>query len=270
MQNTQQPAPPYADDEISLIELWQILAKRKGLILACFILCLAGGAAFAFLTSPVYEASATVRIGQIALSTESDAQLLEPPPEFAARITSQHGANRTSASTPKGTTSTVLLVAQGSSAPDASESLRTVIESIKKDHDALYEQGLKPTREHLERLDTQAHQLQRQLADITQLIEEIKTEQPVQASLLMQERSQLTNVINHKDTERLRLSQQVAPPQTRPTELIGEITAPTKPSKPKKALVLALAAVLGMMGGVMLAFVAEFIAKAKANATAKA
>ena len=30
------------------------------------------------------------------------------------------------------------------------------------------------------------------------------------------------------------------------------------------------AAVLGMMGGVMLAFVAEFIAKAKANAAAKA
>ncbi|MFN3885313.1 MAG: GNVR domain-containing protein, partial [Rhodocyclaceae bacterium] len=50
----------------------------------------------------------------------------------------------------------------------------------------------------------------------------------------------------------------------------GEITAPTKPSKPKKALVLALAAVLGMMGGVMLAFVAEFVAKAKANAAGKA
>ena len=61
----------------------------------------------------------------------------------------------------------------------------------------------------------------------------------------------------------------MTPPATRPTELIGEITAPAKPSKPKKALVLALAAVLGIMGGVMLAFVAEFIAKSKASTTTK-
>ena len=61
MQNTQPPAQPYDDDEISLIELWQILARRKALILACFILCLAGGAAFAFLKAPVYEASLRLR-----------------------------------------------------------------------------------------------------------------------------------------------------------------------------------------------------------------
>ena len=64
--------------------------------------------------------------------------------------------------------------------------------------------------------------------------------------------------------------QKLARPLTQPTELMGEINAPTEPAKPKKALVVALSAVLGLMGGVMLAFIAEFIGKARGTAAAPA
>ena len=134
----------------------------------------------------------------------------------------------------------------------------------------MFEDNLKPIAERLKSLDEQRTALQQQYADLSQLAEKLKDRESVQASLLMIERSPITDSPDKQATERLRLTQQMTPPATRPTELIGEITAPAKPSKPKKALVLALAAVLGMMGGVMLAFVAEFIAKAKANAAAKA
>lgn len=43
----------------------------------------------------------------------------------------------------------------------------------------------------------------------------------------------------------------------------GEIIAPIKPVAPKKGVVLALAAILGVMGGIMLAFGAEFVARAR-------
>lgn len=46
----------------------------------------------------------------------------------------------------------------------------------------------------------------------------------------------------------------------------GEVIVPVKPVAPKKLLVLVLAAVLGVMGGVMLAFIAEFIATARRKA----
>lgn len=269
MQTTQSHTQPY-DDEISLLELWQILIKRKALILACFVLCLAGGAAFAFFTKPVYEASATVRIGQIALNTEREGQLLETPSEFATRINSQYGAGRTSAMAPKGTTSTIHLVTQAPSPDDAVRSLSFLIESIRKDHAIIFEKSLRPTQDRLERLDEQTRNLQQNIVDLTQLIEQIKERDPVQASLLMLERNQLTSSIIQQDAERLHLLQQLTPPQTRPTELIGEITAPAKPSKPKKALVLVLAAVLGIMIGVMLTFIAEFIVKSKTSATTKA
>lgn len=277
MQNTQPPAQPYDDDEISLIELWQILARRKALILACFILCLAGGAAFAFLKAPVYEASVKLRIGQV----QGSGGLLENAEELSSRILAQYGEDVaagikrerpfiTTASVQKGVTTTVQLTAEGDSPEDAARLLDDVAKGVQKVHTAMFEDNLKPIAERLKSLDEQRTALQQQYADITALVEQLKERDSVQASLVMIERGPITTAINQQDAERLRLSQLLTPPQTRPTELIGEITAPAKPSKPKKALVLALAAVLGMMGGVMLAFVAEFIAKAKANATAKA
>ncbi len=280
MQNTQPPAQPYDDDEISLIELWQILARRKALILACFILCLAGGAAFAFLKAPVYEASVKLRIGQVKGDGAAPPVILENADELSSRILAQYGEDIatgvkrerpfiTTASVQKGVTTTVQLTAEGDTPADAARLLDDVAKSVQKAHTTMFEDNLKPIAERLKSLDEQRTALQQQYADLSQLAEKLKDRESVQASLLMIERSPITNSLDQQATERLRLSQQITPPATRPTELIGEITAPAKPSKPKKALVLALAAVLGMMGGVMLAFVAEFVAKAKANAAAK-
>ena len=280
MQNTQPPAQPYDDDEISLIELWQILARRKAFILACFILCLAGGAAFAFLKAPVYEASVKLRIGQVKGDDAAPPVMLENADELSSRILVQYGEDVaagikrerpfiTTASVQKGVTTTVQLTAEGDTPEDAARLLEDVAKGVQKTHTTMFEDNLKPIAERLKSLDEQRTALQQQYADLSQLAEKLKDRESVQASLLMIERSPITNSLDQQATERLRLSQQITPPATRPTELIGEITAPAKPSKPKKALVLALAAVLGMMGGVMLAFVAEFVAKAKANAAAK-
>ena len=280
MQNTQPPAQPYDDDEISLIELWQILARRKALILACFILCLAGGAAFAFLKAPVYEASVKLRIGQVKGDGAAPPVILENADELSSRILAQYGEDIatgvkrerpfiTTASVQKGVTTTVQLTAEGDTPADAARLLDDVAKSVQKAHTTMFEDNLKPIAERLKSLDEQRTALQQQYADLSQLAEKLKDRESVQASLLMIERSPITDSLDQQATERLRLTQQITPPTTRPTELIGEITAPAKPSKPKKALVLALAAVLGMMGGVMLAFVAEFVAKAKANAAAK-
>ncbi len=272
MQNAQAPAHNDDDDEISLLELWQILVKRKGLIVACLLVCMAAGAAFAFLKAPVYEADVKLRIGQVPGS----GGLLENAEEVSSRILAQYGENIadgikrerpfiSTAAVQKSLTTTLQLTAEGDTPEDAARLLKDVVSGISKTHTAMYEDNLKPIAERLKSLDEQRKALQQQYGDISALVDQLKERDSVQASLVMIERGPITTAINQLDAERLHLSQQMTPPQTRPTELIGEITAPTKPSKPKKALVLALAAVLGLMGGVMLAFVAEFVAKAKMN-----
>jgi LPS O-antigen subunit length determinant protein (WzzB/FepE family) len=272
MQTQQPPAQNYDDDEISLLELWQTLVKRKALILACFLICLAGGAAFAFLKAPVYEASVKLRIGQV----QGGSGLLENAEELSSRILAQYGEDIaqgvkrerpfiTKATVQKGVTTTLQLTAEGDTPDDAARLLENVVGDVGKAHTAIYEDNLKPIAERLKSMEEQRQALQQQYADITTLVEQLKGRDTVQASLVMIERGPITTAINQLDAERLRLSQQTTPPQTRPTELLGPIATPTKPSQPKKALALALAAVLGLMGGVMLAFAAEFVAKAKGN-----
>lgn len=275
MRQTPTPQQAYPDDEISLIELWQILARRKALILACFLICLAGGAAFAFLKAPVFAADVSLRIGQVG-----GTGLLENAEEVASRILAQYGEDVadgikrarpfiTKASVQKGVSTTLQLAAEGDTPEDAARILRDVVADVQKVHAAMYADNVKPINERLENLNEQRQALQQQYADITKLVEQLKQRDSVQASLVMLERAPITDSLNQQDAERLRLSQQLTPPQTRPTELIGEIAAPAKPSKPKTALVLALAAVLGLMGGVMLAFVAEFVGKAKRRGAAE-
>jgi LPS O-antigen subunit length determinant protein (WzzB/FepE family) len=77
------------------------------------------------------------------------------------------------------------------------------------------------------------------------------------------QRTPLTQSLLELDAELLRLLQQLSPPQTRPTEMLGQIAAPSHPSQPREWLILAVAAMLGLMGG-MAAFVTEFVANAKA------
>jgi LPS O-antigen subunit length determinant protein (WzzB/FepE family) len=47
--------PSYPEDEISLIELLQILVRRKLWIAGCFLVAVGIGLAYAFLATPLYE-----------------------------------------------------------------------------------------------------------------------------------------------------------------------------------------------------------------------
>lgn len=268
---TSPSATSYPDDEISLLELWQVLVRRKLWIVATLIVCIAAGAGYAFLKAPVYEASVKIRIGQVAVG---QAGLFEPAEELAARIIARYGEDVADgvkrerpflkrASPQKGLTTTVDLVAEGDTPQDAAALLEKITDEVRKAHEATFERNVKFLTERLNNLEIQRTLLQQQYVDASALFEQLKQRDAVQAALIMQERGRLTSTIIGLDGEKPALVQRLSPPQTLPTELLGEITAPTKPAAPKKGLVLALAGVLGLMGGVLLAFVAEFVGKAR-------
>jgi LPS O-antigen subunit length determinant protein (WzzB/FepE family) len=141
--------------------------------------------------------------------------------------------------------------------------LNDVVKAVQRDHTVLFEDNRRPISDRLQNLEEQRATLQKQYADLTALIERLKASDSVQASLMMLQRGAIVDSLNQQDMERLRLAQQITPPQTRPTELLGEIVAPAKASRPKKMLVLAFSAAFGLMMGVILAFLMDFLAKAK-------
>jgi uncharacterized protein involved in exopolysaccharide biosynthesis len=256
-------------DEISLLELWQILVRRRRWMIITLGVCLAAGLAYALLKAPLYEASVKLRIGQVAGSG-----LFEPAEELSARLLAQYGENVADgvkrerpflarAAAQKNVVATVELVAEGDRPEDAVALLNRIFEGVQKSHFQNYTQNVQFLTERLQNLDKQRQAFQQQYEDTTAMLERLAQRDPVQASLIMLERGRVSAAMNALDAEKPGLVQKLTRPLTQPTELMGEITAPTKPAKPKRALVVALSAVLGLMGGVMLAFVAEFVAKAR-------
>ena len=108
MQQTPTPQQAYPDDEISLLELWQILVKRKAWVFACFIAFTLAGATYGQLKAPVFEATITLRIGQIQAGggERSGPLLLESPQELVARL-SDAGGGAIKASIARGTNNLV-------------------------------------------------------------------------------------------------------------------------------------------------------------------
>lgn len=270
------PATTPPEDEISLLELWQILWKRKLWIMTCLFACVAAGAAYAFLKAPVYEAGVKLRIGQAG---PGPAGLFEVSDELSARLMAHYGEDVADgvkrerpflkrATPQKGLTTTVDLAVEGDTPEDAVALLERITGEVRKEHEATFDRNVKFLSERLNNLDVQRAALQQQYADASALFDQLKQRDPVQAALIMQERGRLTSSIIGLDAEKPALAQRLSPPQTLPTALLGEISAPTKPAAPKKGLVLALAAVVGLMAGVMFAFILEFVASARREAVA--
>lgn len=270
-------APP--DDEISLLELWQVLCRRKLWVVVSFLVCVVAGAAYAFLKSPVYEANVKLRIGQAAVGQTGPGQvgLFEAAEELSARLMARYGEDVAEgvkrerpflkrATPQKGVTTTVDLVAEADTPEDAVTLLTRISDEVRKEHEGIFERNVKFLSQRLDNLDVQRAALQQQYADATALFDQLKQRDPVQAALIMQERGRLTTSIIELDAEKPAIAQRLSPPQTLPTALLGEINTPEKPAAPKKGLVLALAAVLALMAGVMLAFVAEYVANARSGA----
>lgn len=186
---------------------------------------------------------------------------LENASELTARLRAQGGISK--ATVQKDSTSIVQLAATGGTPEDAKRKLEDAVQEVLENHKTTLAESTRPVAERIKALDLQHEAHSKQYSEISALIDQLRQRDPVQAALLMLERSSSSSVFNQLEAERLRLAQLLTPPQTQATELLGSITAPAAPVKPKKALVLALAAALGVMGGVMLAFFAEFMAKAK-------
>lgn len=268
-----QPANRDVDDEISLLELWDMLMRGKYWILACVIGSLALGGAYLLFKAPVYEASVKVRIGQVAAGGP-----FESPDVLSSRLLAEYGEDIADgvkrerpflkrASVPKNLPSAVELVTEGESPQQAVALLERIHASIRDSHQQTYALNLKYLTERIDNLEAQRASLADQLTDATALMDQLKQRDPVQASLLMLERGRLATAITTLDAERPTLAQKLSPPQTQPTELLGSIQGPTKPATPKRALVIALSGVLGIMLGIMLVFARAFVQSARSGRT---
>lgn len=254
-------------NEASLVELLHVFFRRKVLILATFLAGLAAGSGYVTIKKPVYEASAKLRIGQVA-----DIGVLEAGDQLSLRLLVRYGENIADgvkrerpflnrAITPKNAGGIIEIFVEAA-APDAAvDLLQRVIADVQKDHENSYQRNIELLNQRIRDIDAQRAALATQYQNGVNLVERLSSSDSVQATLLVQEQGRVAALISSLDTERFASARRLVPPQTRPTEVLNEIVAPVKPIAPKKVLIILLGATFGFMAGLLLAIIAEAIVK---------
>jgi len=222
-------------------------------------------AGLATFQTPVYEARAQFRIGQF-----SGGGPFENPEAVVARLLSAHGEKvaeglrreRPFLSVARASRTTPIiidLVAEGYRPDDPVALLKRSFAEIETAHRAIYEASIRQLNDRVSGIEAQLAALREQGEQLSKFVGELQTASPVQASLLALERARVEELAARLSAESLDLRRRLAPPISFPTELLGEIHAPSKPSAPRKRVIMALSLVIGTILGVLLAAVAELI-----------
>ena len=261
----------YRDDEISLLDLWQILVRHKSYIFVCFIICVVAGVLYIVLKPPVFQASTQLRIGETV-----DIGFLEDSGVISATLLFRYGKDLADgikrelpvlkkASVSEASRQVIELTVEGSTPEESTTLLKQITVGVIRKHDTIQQSNLTALKRRIQKLESLRNLLQKELDIASELYQSLKNKDPVQASIFLLEYFRITTSLFLADQESFLLEQKLISPKTTPPEILGEIVAPVEPAAPKKILVVALSSVFGLMAGLMIAFVAEFISNARSG-----
>lgn len=271
MQDTNRPLPT-TDDETSLIDLWRVLAKRKMLVLAMPVVLLLAAAVYLLTAKPVFESRAVVQVGQVGQVGQ-----VEAPAVLVQRLREQYRVGDTDAISvmprvtdvsldKKGSNNVITLLVQDHSAEGAQKYLAHVTQALLAEHTKVYSQSMDVQRQRLQSLDKRMQALNDYMEKLSVHIEAVGKQDPAQAAILAIEKGKLLTEIPGLERDHTALRLALSDIQSQPSKLLREPTLPDRQAKPKQKLVLVLALLLGFMLGIITAFVAEFLIKARQQA----
>lgn len=263
-------ATPPDTDEISLIDLWLILVRRRWWFLGTLAVVMGAVIAFLVLTRPLYESRATLQIGQIAnINGSGQTTPLELPDVLVSKLQAQYHLNDkdtapirppkvTDVSSNSGN-SLITITARAYNSKKAQSFLKNTLQKIQNRQQKLFDQAMSARKDYLVNLKQQKKQLQSQVDSISQQLAKDKGIGPSTTSILTTDRAGLLQQISTIQTQITDVKQSMNPPQSQPTELLQEPTLPVKRIFPKTKLTIALGLAGGVLLGLLVAFFVEFL-----------
>ena len=274
------------DDEISLVDLWLVLVRRKWIVLGVAIVCIAGGSWYALQKSIVYEYRSGIELARVLIHEENRSQL--------KLLTSREGvvaaledeiipSTRRSLSGGKPGESPRIevkergdshhLLLTSSAMPDRADQVgtlhETVIKALSSRHADMLEKELairlKPYEERVDRLRNQSELLHEQLQLFSGRSHEGNNlQRMVDAQVMADIRRELGEVqVKLADAESALDTIRDASHETG-IRFLG--IQSESPAGTGRSLILALSGILGLMLGVFGAFFAEFLTVARSEA----
>jgi len=237
-----------SDDEISLVDLASTFMKRRRIFYVVFLATLAAGVLYAILMPEKYD-----HVSLIRLAEKDAGNFIEKPATVIATLENRWFPDIEAAylaerdqpipfdvvfSNPENT-GLVRIVSEA--APASSE-------GVKQIHGQLVDE-LKQAQSVA--VSTLKRRLERQIESLTSTIDRLEGLQDVGAAIA--------------DAVNRRLSLEVTLQSIQPAELLVLSRQTAERKGPARSLIVVLAGLLGLMGGIFLSFFAEFVSLVRAN-----
>ncbi|SNC66922.1 Chain length determinant protein [Marinobacter sp. es.048] len=248
MEERQRSVKHAHDDEISLVDLASTFLKRRRIFYVVFLVTLAAGVLYATLMPEKYD-----YVSLLKLAEKETGSFIEKPasviatlenrwfPEIEAAYLAEHDQPlpfEVSFSNPENT-GLIRIVSEAKPAGS---------EGVKQIHAALIE-NLEQTQSIA--VSTLKSNLERQIESLTSTIDRLEGSQDVGAAIA--------------DAVNKRLSLEVLLLSIQPAELLVLNRQMAERKGPARSLIVVLAAMLGLMGGIFISFLAEFVSLVRAN-----
>lgn len=263
----------HQEDEISLIDLWRVVVRRKKLIFTSLLVTLSLVGAWIFIAEPVYESRAVLGVGQVGQAGQVGQ--VEAPQLLVQRLKEEYRVKDDSEGVQKfpmlkevKTMEKLLpngveIIAQAHDAHEAQKFLTDVTVKVVKHHQKLFDIGRNEQQRQLESLQQEHDRIEQALTLVEHRISLLVGSEASLAGLLTLQKDLLVQRLPQIAQQQTALRLAMSELQSRPTVLLRKPTLPVDPVKPKPALYLTLAAVVGLMLGIFGAFFAEFVGKTR-------
>jgi capsular polysaccharide biosynthesis protein len=264
--------------EISLADMWVTVKRHKWIVLIAPVVC--GIAAYilvSFVMAPKWQASAILQIGRVGgeKPVEPVANVIArmQHPSFAAGVTNRGdfkpGDLPTAKAIYRGSfkvnkikdAELIEFSVQGYSPTMARNLASHTVSYLQKTHDEMMSASvtrinaqIQTTDEEIQKLKLAMDLLRKQLQGKHDWNSYNAT---LAATVLEDEAKELRGLTQRK----LLLTEQLGPSSTFSTQIIGEVSVSENPVSPKKLSIVGMALLLGLFGGIFLAFARNAVGK---------
>ena len=256
-------------DEVSLLELFNALRRYKGLLLGLPLL----GAVLAFLLvtfvlRPTWEASATLEVGRVGGAVAEPVMNVVTRimlPSFAKGAINYAGIKADELKAIQGYYGTlkvnqvkgaelIEIKLRGPSAEMANNLIQGVIVNLQKVHSEMMAVSIEKNQKQLQMLSVDINKTGEEVVLLRQRLLASHNWNDFDATLVATILKDKSNDLRDLIQKKFALEEQMSPSRTYTTRVVDEVYVSEEPVSPKKALIIGLAILLGLLGAVVIAF----------------
>ena len=269
------------EDKVDLRELVSVLKRRRTLVILVTLTVTVSAIIYLLIAKPVYEIKSVVEVslidGKPVQSINDTKQKLDFTYEVDVKGKEVELPVVSEISIPKTTTSLLVIKTQGYSNEDAAGLMTKIVNEITTQENekiTIYKDTVKEkltqVEEDILRNEKTAAELEAKIADYEDKFLTISKKDAALAGIyaieIGKKQSELYAMVNRISilrTQKNDLELSISDLRIQPTKVIGKFEVLDKPVKPKKALIVIVAFITGLMFSVFLAFFLEFMQSPK-------